>query len=46
VFGKRSQVGSRDEKDGDGPVVRITGRSVFGHVRVMRAYKYPWRDGR
>lgn len=46
LFGKRSQVGSRDEKDGDGPVVRITGRSVFGHVRVMRAYKYPWRDGR
>jgi len=48
LFGKRSQHGRRDEDKGaeDGPVVRITGRSVLGHVRVMRSYKYPWRDGR
>jgi hypothetical protein len=45
LFGKRSQLGGRDEKSGEGPVVRVTGRSVFGHVRVMRDYKYPWRDG-
>lgn len=48
LFGKRSQHGRRDEgKDADdGPVVRVVGRSLFGHVRVMRSYKYPWRDGR
>ncbi|WP_327292848.1 DUF1707 SHOCT-like domain-containing protein [Streptomyces sp. NBC_01198] len=51
LFGKRSQLGGRqggdaDGKGADGPVVRITGRSVFGHVRVMRDFKYPWRDGR
>ncbi|MFG1807974.1 DUF1707 domain-containing protein [Streptomyces sp. NPDC049040] len=51
LFGKRSQIGGRQDKDADGgesdgPVVRITGRSVFGHVRVMRDFKYPWRDGR
>ncbi|MCL2554518.1 MAG: DUF1707 domain-containing protein [Actinomycetia bacterium] len=46
LFGKRSHLGAAREKSGDGPVVRITGRSVFGHVRVMREYPYPWRDGR
>ncbi|MYS24703.1 DUF1707 domain-containing protein [Streptomyces sp. SID4948] len=46
LFGKRSQIGGRDGKSDDGPVVRVTGRSVFGHVRVMRDAKYPWRDGR
>lgn len=50
LFGKRSQLGGHDKTkedwDEDGPVVHITGRSVFGHVRVMRSYKYPWRDGR
>jgi hypothetical protein len=46
LFGKRSHLGAAEEKSGDGPVVRITGRSVFGHVRVMRAYPYAWRDGR
>jgi hypothetical protein len=48
LFGKRSQHGRRDEGKSadDGPVIRITGRSVLGHVRVMRSYKYPWRDGR
>ncbi|WP_317452740.1 DUF1707 domain-containing protein [Streptomyces sp. CBMA29] len=47
LFGKRSQHGRRSDKSGvDGPVVRITGRSVFGHVRVMRRFKWPWRDGR
>ena len=46
LFGKRSQHGRRDTKDGEGPVIRITGRSVFGHVRVTRRFKWPWRDGR
>lgn len=46
LFGKRSQLGRRDEKAGDGPVVRITGRSVLGHVRVTRDFKWPWREGR
>lgn len=46
LFGKRSHLGGGQEKPGDGPVVRITGRSVFGHVRVMREYPYLWRDGR
>ncbi|SEG70443.1 Cell wall-active antibiotics response 4TMS YvqF [Actinacidiphila yanglinensis] len=40
LFGKRSQTGSREGKEADGPVVRITGRSVFGHVRVMRGSKW------
>jgi hypothetical protein len=46
LFGKRSQLGSRDEKAGEGPVIHITGRSVFGHVRVMRSFKWPWREDR
>lgn len=46
LFGKRSQVGRRDGKAGDGPVVRITGRSVFGHVRVVRRFTWPWRQDR
>ncbi|MEW1859823.1 DUF1707 domain-containing protein [Streptomyces sp. NBC_00669] len=45
LFGKRSQVGSREGKEDDGPVVRITGRSVFGHVRVMRGSKWAWWIG-
>lgn len=41
LFGKRSQTGRREGKEGgEGPVVRITGRSVFGHVRVMRGSKW------
>jgi hypothetical protein len=45
LFGKRSQPGGKRAKSADGPVVRITGRSVFGHVRVMRGgFKWPWRD--
>jgi Domain of unknown function (DUF1707)/Cell wall-active antibiotics response 4TMS YvqF len=46
LFGKRSQSGRRDEKAGDGPVIHITGRSVFGHVRVSRSFKWPWRESR
>ncbi len=47
LFGKRSLPGGRRPKGEDGPVVRITGRSVFGHVRVMRGgFKWPWRDWR
>ncbi|MDJ0342165.1 DUF1707 domain-containing protein [Streptomyces sp. H10-C2] len=50
LFGKRSQLGgdekSKDDWDEDGTVVHITGRSVFGHVRVRRSYEHPWRDGR
>ena len=46
LFGKRSQVGSRDEDAGHGPVVHITGRSVFGHVRVSRGFKWPWHETR
>ncbi|WP_232792591.1 DUF1707 SHOCT-like domain-containing protein [Actinacidiphila yeochonensis] len=46
VFGKRSGGGRRDEKAGEGPVIRVTGRSVFGHVRVMRGFRWPWRENR
>ncbi|MEU6172653.1 DUF1707 domain-containing protein [Streptantibioticus parmotrematis] len=47
LFGKRSLPGGKEAKGDDGPVVRITGRSVFGHVRVMRGgFKWPWRDWR
>ncbi len=49
LFGKRSLPGGggKKPKSEDGPVVRITGRSVFGHVRVMRGgFKWPWRDWR
>jgi Domain of unknown function (DUF1707)/Cell wall-active antibiotics response 4TMS YvqF len=46
LFGKRSQLGSRDEKAGEGPVIHITGHSVFGHVRVSRGFKWPWWEGR
>ncbi|WP_269857308.1 DUF1707 SHOCT-like domain-containing protein [Streptomyces sp. RPT161] len=45
LFGKRSLPGGKGPQGEDGPVVRITGRSVFGHVRVMRGgFKWPWRD--
>ncbi|AEW92717.1 MULTISPECIES: DUF1707 SHOCT-like domain-containing protein [Streptomycetaceae] len=45
LFGKRSQPGGDGPVGEGGPVVRITGRSVLGHVRVMRGgFKYPWRD--
>ncbi len=47
LFGKRSQPGGKPSKGTDGPVIRITGKSVFGHVRVMRGgFKWPWRDWR
>jgi hypothetical protein len=46
LFGKRSQTGRREAKGGDGPVIRITGRSVFGHVRVTRRFKWPWHENR
>lgn len=47
LFGKRSQPGGKGVKGADGPVVRITGHSLFGHVRVMRGgFKWPWRDWR
>lgn len=48
LFGKRSLPGGKRSKGGDdGPVIRVTGRSVFGHVRVMRGgFKWPWRDWR
>ncbi len=47
VFGKRSQPGGNSPKSDDGPVIRITGRSLFGHVRVMRGgFKWPWHDWR
>lgn len=47
LFGKRSQPGGRTPKGDDGPIVRITGRSICGHVRVMRGgFKWPWRDWR
>ncbi|MCQ4079871.1 DUF1707 domain-containing protein [Streptomyces sp. RB6PN25] len=36
VFGKRSQRGRSGPKEDGGPVIRITGRSLFGHVRVCR----------
>ncbi|WP_335972344.1 DUF1707 SHOCT-like domain-containing protein [Streptomyces sp. CA2R106] len=45
VFGKRSQSGRRKGDEADGPVVRITGRSVFGHVRVTRGSKWAWWVG-
>ncbi|BBA95343.1 hypothetical protein RVR_167 [Actinacidiphila reveromycinica] len=45
LFGKRSQVGRREGGETDGPVVRITGRSVFGHVRVTRGSKWAWWVG-
>lgn len=45
VFGKRSQPGGKRPNGDDGPVVHITGRSVFGHVRVTRGgFKGPWRE--
>jgi Domain of unknown function (DUF1707)/Cell wall-active antibiotics response 4TMS YvqF len=47
LFGKRSMRGGKAPKQDDGPVVRITGRSVFGHVRVMRGgFKWPWHEWR
>ena len=47
VFGKRSQPGGTAARSEDGPVVHITGRSLFGHVRVRRGgFKWPWRDWR
>ncbi|PWI42710.1 DUF1707 domain-containing protein [Streptomyces sp. ICBB 8177] len=47
LFGKRSLPGGREAEGDDGPVVRITGRSLFGHVRVMRGgFKWPWREWR
>lgn len=36
LFGKRSQRGRSGTKPDGGPVIRIRGRSVFGHVRVCR----------
>ncbi|QMU80416.1 DUF1707 domain-containing protein [Streptacidiphilus sp. PB12-B1b] len=41
LFGKRSLPGARGSAPGpdgaEGPVIRITGRSVLGHIRVHRA---------
>ena len=38
LFGKRSLPGGRGATGGgEGPVIQITGRSVFGHIRVHRA---------
>ncbi len=45
VFGKRSMPGGAGPKGEGGPVVCVTGRSVLGHVRVMRGgFKWPWHD--
>lgn len=47
LFGKRSQPGGKRPQGDDGPIVRITGHSLFGHVKVMRGgFKWPWRDWR
>jgi hypothetical protein len=47
LFGKRSQPTGKRPKGTDGPVIRITGKSVFGHVRVMRGgFKWPWHENR
>ncbi|MEU7043297.1 DUF1707 domain-containing protein [Streptomyces varsoviensis] len=46
LFGKRSLPGKPPKGGTEGPVVRITGRSVFGHVRLMRNFKWPWREWR
>ncbi|GAA1910331.1 DUF1707 SHOCT-like domain-containing protein [Streptantibioticus ferralitis] len=47
LFGKRSLPGGKGPQDEDGPIVRITGRSVFGHVRVMRGgFRWPWHEFR
>jgi Predicted membrane protein len=37
LFGKRSAPGGRPYSAADGPVIRVIGRSVLGHVRVTRA---------
>lgn len=47
LFGKRSLRGGKPPKQDDGPVVRVTGRSLFGHVRVVRGgFKWPWHEWR
>lgn len=47
LFGKRTLPGGKRSKAEDGPVVRITGRSVFGKMRVSRGgFKWPWQDWR
>jgi hypothetical protein len=49
VFSKRVlPLGEVDATQADGPTIRITGRSVFGQVRVRRAgaAKHPWREWR
>lgn len=46
VFGKRSLPGGRPAKGGDGPVIRVTGRSVLGKVTVARNFKWFWHDWR
>ncbi|MCQ4040597.1 DUF1707 domain-containing protein [Streptantibioticus rubrisoli] len=47
LFGKRSLPGGKGAQDEEGPVIRINGRSVLGHLRVVRGgFKQYWRDFR
>ncbi|WP_236654392.1 DUF1707 SHOCT-like domain-containing protein [Streptacidiphilus anmyonensis] len=49
LFAKRQlPSAAKDETLADGPIVRITGRALFGQVRVRRAgdARYPWREWR
>ena len=46
LFGKRSLPGGRGPKEPGGPVIRITGRSVLGHLRVSRGgFTWPFGMG-
>jgi hypothetical protein len=49
LFAKRAlPLAEAGEEAADGPTIRITGRAVFGQVRVRRAgdARYPWREWR
>jgi hypothetical protein len=49
LFAKRAlPSATEDETQADGPVLRVTGRAVFGQVRIRRAgdARYPWREWR
>jgi hypothetical protein len=58
LFGKRTLPGGKPARPGrgkrsgqgggaaEGPVIRITGRSVFGKVVVARSFKWPWHEWR